>query len=207
LSVFGQASPDNDAIRQTRDHSKRQVELIEDLGKSSKDLEKLTKVLILFTIAIIGTSLPNAVTTMMGLVNTNPYAFAGIFFVITILFMIGVFAIYPQDLYTIIDKVLGRKEATPEPKPETKEVHAGAAIEAKAHVEAYNPPQFTFEDYRAAISLLIISIVFLWLSYQLKSVFPSNISNVMNNLILSMWGLLVGSIAVIGIILYRTFKG
>ncbi len=206
MGAFGAAAPDNSAIRQSRDYNKQMVEITHEVNKSSRNLEGLTRVLILFTIVIIGTSLPNAVTIMMSLINTNPWVFAGIFFVIAVLFMVGVFAIYPQDARTIKDNVLGRREAVPEATPERREVHGEATIEATAQVKAHNPPQFTFEDYRAAISLFVISIVFLWLSYQLKAVFPSDASNVMNDLVSAMKILFVSSVVVIVIIVYRTFR-
>ena len=209
MGFMGGASPDNEAIRQTRDHSRRQVELTEDLSKSSRTLDKLTRMLILFTIVIIATGLPIAVTTMMNLLNPNsattahPLVFTGIFAIIVVLFIVAIFAVYPQDIKRMESNILGREPAT---TPERREVYAGATISVTAHVEAHSPPQLTFEDYRAAISLFVISIVFLWLSYQLKAVFPSGASNVMNDLVSAMAILFVSSIVVIVIIVYRTFR-
>jgi hypothetical protein len=209
MGFIGGASPDNEAIRQTRDHSRRQVELAEDLSRSSRTLEKLTRILILFTIVIIATGLPIAVTTMMNLLNPNsaatahPLVFAGIFIIIVALFIVGIFAVYPQDIKRMESNILGRETVA---TAERQEVHAGATIGMTAHVEAHNPPQFTFEDYRAAIFLLIISIVFLWLSYQLRAVFPSSAGNVMGDLVIAMWILLGGSILILIVMVYRTIK-
>lgn len=195
--------------RRMQGYVKQQVELIKEVGTSSRRLEKLTRILILFTLVIIATGLPIAVTTMMNLLNpnsaatTHPLAFAGIFIIIVALFIIGIFAVYPQDIKRMESNILGREAVA---TLEREEVHAGATISMTAHVEAHNPPQFTFEDYRAAIFLLIISIVFLWLSYQLQAVFPSSAGNVMGDLVIAMWILLGGSILILIIMVYRTFR-
>jgi hypothetical protein len=46
------ASPDNEAIRELRDSSKRLEKLTEELSKSSKSLERYTYVLIVLTILL-----------------------------------------------------------------------------------------------------------------------------------------------------------
>ena len=196
------AGPDNEALRQSRDHTKQLVDITNETNKSSRNLEKLTKVLILFTIVVIGTSLPNGVTTMINLANTNPHAFVGIFVVIAILFMVGIFVIYPQDVLTIKNNVLGHREVA----SETSTLHVAGRIEVSAHVKVHKPHPFELEDYRAAISLLVISIIFLEFSYRLRNIFPSSISNIINPFIASMWIVLFSSIIIILIIVYRTFK-
>lgn len=50
---IGPASPDNEAIRELRDSSKRLEKLTEELSKSSRGLEQYTIILIYLTILLL----------------------------------------------------------------------------------------------------------------------------------------------------------
>lgn len=196
--AFGIAAHDNKAIGESRD-------LMMEISRSSRNSEKLTKVLIAFTIAVVATGLPIATTTLMNLLTplsttaSHPYLFAGIFVSIGALIFVGIFIMYPRE---IGDVILKRGESI----QETKVAAGNAGISAQASVKAYNPPSLTFEDYKAAVALLFISVLFLWLSYKIQAIFPPAASNVIGSLIWSMWALLGVSIVVNLIIVYRTFK-
>jgi hypothetical protein len=201
MGAFGAAAPDNSAIRETRDHIKREVELIEDLSKSSKNLEKLTKVLTVFTAALIVFGSLGAMTEL----SQYPAFITWFLLIIIVVVLLVVYAVFPGSIRRLLT-ALGlwlryRKVRAMQPT-----ATGGVSIVASATVVAHNPNPFTLEDYKAAASLFVISITFLWLSYQLKSVFPSGAGNVMGSLVLAMWMLFGGSILVIAIMIYRTFK-
>ena len=203
MGFIGGASPDNEAIRQTRDHSKRQVELIEDLGKSSKNLEKLTKVLTVFTAALIVFGSLGAMTEL----SQYPAFISWFLFIVIVVSIVVVYVVFPGSIRRFITAcyILLRYR-------KVRAMHATATatgevgISVTATVVAHNPNPFTVEDYKAAISLFIISVTFLWLSYQLQAVSPSSIGNVMGDLVISMWILLLGSILILIIMAYRTIK-
>lgn len=203
MGTLGAAAPDNNAIRETRGHRKRQVELIEDLGKSSKNLEKLTKVLTVFTAALIVFGSLGAMTEL----SQYPAFITWFLFIIIVVAVVVVYAVFPGSIQRLITAfyILFRYR-------KVRAMHATATatgevgISVTATVVAHNPNPFTAEDYKAAVSLSIISITFLWLSYQLQAVFPSSAGNVMGSLVLSMLILFGSSIIVIAIMIYRTFK-
>jgi hypothetical protein len=202
---FSSAAPDNDAIRQTRDHSKRQVELVEDLSKSSRNLEKLTKVLIIFTATLIVFGSLGAMTEL----SQYPIFVGWFLLIIIVVAVVVVYAVYPGSISRFITAgyiLLRYREvkamyATPTTKGEP-------SISITATEVAHNPNPFTVEDYKAAISLLVISITFLWLSYKLKAIFPSTATiDIIGDLVIAMWLLFLGSIVIIIVMVYRKFRG
>lgn len=201
MGFIGGASPDNEAIRQTRDHTKRQVELIEDLDKSSKNVEKLTRVLTVFTAALIVFGSLGAMVEL----GQNPALISWFLLIIIVVALVVVYAVFPGSIRRLLTALWiwlrYRKVRAMQPT-----ATGGVGIGASATVVAHNPNPFTLEDYKAAASLFIISITFLWLSYRLKAIFPSGAGSVMDSLVLAMWILFGGSILAIVIMIYRTFR-
>ncbi|MCL4364925.1 hypothetical protein M1590_01205 [Candidatus Marsarchaeota archaeon] len=201
---FIPAAPDNEAIRQTRDHSKRQVELVEDLSKSSKNLEKLTKVLIVFTAALIVFGSLGAMTEL----SQYPAFISWFLLIIIIVAVVVVYAVFPGSIWRLITAgYLLLRYRKVRAMHATNTTTGEVSISVTATVAAHNLNPFTAEDYKAAISLFIISITFLWLSYQLQTIFPSTAGNVIGDLVISMWILLGGSIIILIVMVYRTLRG
>ncbi len=198
------AAPDNDAIRQTRDHSKRQVELVENLSKSSKNLERLTKVLIIFTAALIVFGSLDAMTEL----SQYPIFISWFLLIIIIVAFVVVYAVFPESIMRFITAgyiLLKYKKVKDMHATSTTTGEAGISITATE--VAHNPNPFTTEDYEAAISLLVVSITFLWLSYKLQAIFPFTVGDVISSLVIAMWFFLSVSILIIIVMLYRKFKG
>ena len=198
------ASPDDDAIRQTRDHYKRQVETVEDLGKSSKNLERLTKVLIIFTAALIVFGSLDAMAEL----SQYPIFISWFLLIIIIVAFVVVYAVFPGSIMRFVTAgyiLLKYKKVKAMHSTSTTTGEAGISITATE--VAHNPNPFTAEDYEAAISLFVVSITFLWLSYKLQAIFPSTVGDVISGLVIAMWLLFFGSIFIIIIIVYRKFRG
>ena len=198
------ASPDDDAIRQTRDHYKRQVETVEDLGKSSKNLERLTKVLIIFTAALIVFGSLDAMAEL----SQYPIFISWFLLIIIIVAFVVVYAVFPGSIMRFVTAgyiLLKYKKVKAMHSTSTTTGEAGISITATE--VAHNPNPFTAEDYEAAISLFVVSITFLWLSYKLQAIFPPIAGDVIGSLVIAMWFLLSVSILIIIVMVYRKFKG
>ena len=172
-----------------------------DISKSSKRLESLTLVLIFITIILAVLEFPRFRTEIIGDSSVAPellaFAVLIVFVAYVIWFRDSVFRAL-KSVFGFFVNIVFRPKVIAAKKTGTTTYVLGE------NVQFANKP--TLNDLQAAGFLLIISIVFLWLSYQLQAVFPATVGNVMGDLILSMWIIFVASIIIIVIVLYRFFK-
>ncbi len=182
---FGAPLPDNKSIAET--------------ARSSKNLETLTKALIILTAGIIVIGLPVAAQAMQQVIKNTPNAAIGI---LVISFCIIIFAVVIVLDPSLISLTRFREWHA---KREQKKAKYRESWAYQGKQLLYQYP-FALEDFRAVIGTIIIIGIFLWLSIQLKQVFPTGASSIISNLVLAMWILFIGTILVFIIMLYRAFR-
>lgn len=172
---------------------------LREVSKSSKGVERLTTVLIVLTAALFISSLPTFGAELL----QHPTFISLVFIAAVITVALVTYAIIPERIVKFLKAIylLFRYKQVMTTRASAE---GGVGISVRATVVAHNP--FTAEDFISAVFLMIISGVFLWLSLQLKNIFPVAAVQVMWSLVVSMLILFIGSILILVIMLYRTLK-
>lgn len=183
---------DNDALR--------------GISKSSKRLESLTLVLIFLTVLLAILEFPRFIVE----VNTSLSMITELVIFGFLIVILAYIIWFRDEIYKVLGKIpqyVSSKSRLKHEKRTVERRHGGRATLVIGENVQWPTEHVTLEDFSAAIVLLIISIVFLWLSYKLEVLFPSQISNAMIYFVLFMWIMFVSSIIIIAFLVYRWFKG